>query len=58
MFDAYAERGRSLWLWELKETSKTRMGNSLNIQVKNKSKIKRQMQTEKKIVAREIRSSP
>lgn len=44
----WVRREMGLWLWALKEINRTRTKNEVNIQAKNKSKIKRQMQTEKK----------
>lgn len=43
-------RKMRLYLWAFKEINRTRTKNEVDIQDKNKCKIKRQMQTEKNIL--------
>ena len=50
-------RKMRLYLWAFKEINKTRTKNEVDIQDKNKYKIKRQMQTEKKYIATDITRS-
>lgn len=53
----HIERKTELWLWSLKEINKRKKGNRVNIQVKNKRKIQRQMQTERNVATNMTRSN-
>lgn len=53
----HIERKMELRLWALKEINKRKKGNRVNIQVKNKRKIQRQMQTERNVATNMTRSN-